>query len=90
MKNNSEALNDMLFDQLRQISRRDLKGDAFKEEMERSVKYTMLAKQILNNAALQLKATLEIGNSLAEVEMPPMLRTEETKSQLLTVERKHG
>lgn len=56
MKNKMTDLNNHLFMQLERLSDEDLKGKKLTEEIERSRALAGVAKQIISNGALVLKA----------------------------------
>jgi len=75
MKNKLTDLNDHLFSQLERLNDENIKGDDLKQEIERSRAVTGIAKEIVSNASLQLKA-LELKaeyQGLKEGEMPALL-----------------
>lgn len=56
MKNKLTDLNDYLFSQLDRLSDEEINGDELKQEIERAKVISSTAKEVINNAALQLKA----------------------------------
>ena len=74
MKNNTlYDLNNILFQQLRSLTDESLAGEKLTEAIRRSTAVQGLSETIIENAALALKATLTVNNSLAEVQMPKMI-----------------
>lgn len=72
MKNKLMDLNDHLFAQLERLSDEDTKGDALKEEIDRSAAVTRVAAMIVSNAALALKGQIAINDGLIK-QAPKML-----------------
>lgn len=72
MKNKLIDLNNHLFEQLERLNDDDLKGEALAQEIKRAQAMSNCAAQIMNNAALDLKAHTAINNGLAET-APEML-----------------
>lgn len=56
MKNKLIDLNNHLFAQLERLSDESIKGDALKEELGRAKAVSNIAKDIVSNASLALKA----------------------------------
>lgn len=56
MSNTLSDLNNHLFDQLNRLGTEGLKGEALEAEIERSRAVSAVAKDIVNNARLQLDA----------------------------------
>lgn len=61
MKNKLIDLNNHLFAQIERLSDEDTKGDALKEEIDRSRAVAEVARHIIDNARLALDAEKEIG-----------------------------
>jgi len=72
MKNTLMDLNNHLFAQLERLDDEELKGDALKEEIERSQAMTGLAREIVGNGALMLKARMA-AHELGGAGMPKAL-----------------
>lgn len=74
MRNTLGDLNNHLFMQLERLNDEDIKGDALNEEIERAKAVTGIAKEIIANGNLVLKAKETLGNRMNKVdELPDML-----------------
>lgn len=73
MKNKMTDLHNHLFAQLERLSDEELKGDGLKEEIERSKAVTAVAREIIANGCLVLKAKRAIQDREIGEEIPPML-----------------
>ena len=73
MKNKMTDLHNHLFAQHERLSDEELKGDGLKEEVERSKAVTAVAREIIANGSLVLKARRAIQDREIGEELPPML-----------------
>ena len=74
MRNTLGDLNNHLFMQLERLNDEDIKGDALNEEIERAKAVTGIAKEIIANGNLVLKAKETLSNRMNHVtELPDML-----------------
>ncbi|MBU0969194.1 MAG: hypothetical protein KKC20_01040 [Proteobacteria bacterium] len=72
MKNKLIDLNNHLFEQLERLNDDDLKGDDLAQEIKRAQAMSNCAAQIVNNAALALKAHQAINEGMVNT-APEML-----------------
>ncbi|WP_035238122.1 hypothetical protein [Desulfobacter vibrioformis] len=72
MKNKLMDLNNHLFEQLERLNDDDLKGEDLNREIKRSQAMSSCAAQIIDNAALALKAYTAINDGLMK-SAPEML-----------------
>lgn len=79
-------LNSILFNQLRAMADETLTGEKLNETIRRSMELRAISGQIIDNAALVLKAGLAVNNSIAEVQMPKMIEAPPQK----VLEADHG
>ena len=74
MRNTLGDLNNHLFMQLERLNDEEIKGDALNEEIERAKAVTGIAKEIIANGALVLKAKETLSSRMNHVEeLPNML-----------------
>lgn len=74
MRNNLTDLNNHLFEQLERLNDEELKGDALKEEINRSKAIENVAKQIINNGRLVLDSQKFVDERIsADNNVPSML-----------------
>ena len=73
MKNKLSDLHNHLFVALERLNDESLKGEKLAEEISRSRAITDVAREIVANGTLVLKATLAVYNSLGDVKMPKLL-----------------
>lgn len=75
MQNNTlEDLNAHLFEQLKRLSNKDLKGEELKEEVFRSKAVSAIAKDIVSSGNLVLQATRLMDDRMdADLKLPKML-----------------
>ncbi len=73
MKNSLLDLNNHLFAQLERLSDEDVKGEALAVEINRAKAVTEVAREIIANGALVLKARTVVDGSLGDIKLPAML-----------------
>ena len=73
MKNTLLALNNHLFAQLERLNDEDLKGEKLASEISRAKAVTEVAREIISNGSLVLKAKVVVDNSLRDITLPRML-----------------
>lgn len=74
MKNTLKDLNNHLFAQLERLNDEDIVGEKLVEEMERAKSVTGIAKQIISNGNLVLKAHTHMDDRInADATIPKML-----------------
>jgi len=80
MKNRLSDLNNHLFAQLERLCDDELTGDKLQMEMERSKAISGLAKDIINNGNLVLKAQREVWDRTVDKKtLPKMLQNPEDR-----------
>lgn len=80
MKNKLIDLNNILFTQLERLSEKDLKGDELKNEAVRAELVARLAREIISNGHLALKAKISIKECLIEEKETPLMLREENEA----------
>lgn len=75
MRNTLGDLNNHLFAQIERLSDEDLKGKALLEEIKRSDAVSKIATNIVENAALVLKAEMAKETHFKASEEPPRMLT---------------
>ena len=75
MRNNLSALNDYLFESIERIMDDDLSGEVLEEEIKRAEMVTDVAKVIIQNGELALKAMKQVNEYGGETfKVPSMLK----------------
>ncbi len=78
MKNSLVDLNNHLFAQLERLSDEDLKGEQLTEEIKRAQAVTSVAREIVANGSLVLKARIAADDKMnPNTTFPRMLSAEE-------------
>ena len=78
MKNKLPDLNNHLFSQLERLSDESLKGDGLKEEISRAKAVSVIARNIVENAALMLEAQKALNDHVIE-QVPELIGIEQKK-----------
>ncbi|RIL48821.1 hypothetical protein BUY93_10030 [Mammaliicoccus fleurettii] len=73
MRNTLGDLNNHLFAQLERLSDEDIKGEALKEEINRSKAMMGVAKNIIDNGSLVLESQKFLDDRFNNEELPKML-----------------
>lgn len=81
MANTLMELNDMLFDELRKLKQTSAKGEALKSELSRANAITQMARTIVQNADVLLKAQVADSERLACCQALPEMLQIETKDK---------
>lgn len=76
MKNKMTDLNNHLFAQLERLSDEELAGEQLADEINRARAVTEVAREIIANGTLVLKARVAMDNSLSGGRLPKMLLEE--------------
>ncbi|MBR5310652.1 MAG: hypothetical protein IKU42_05975 [Oscillospiraceae bacterium] len=75
MRNNLSALNDYLFEAIERIQDDELCGDVLEDEIKRAEAVTEVAKVIIQNGELALKAMKQVNEYGGETfKVPSMLK----------------
>ncbi len=78
MKNNLEALNNHLFEEMERLNDDDLSADQLQQEIERSKAMANIATKIIDNAHLGLEAEkLKVEYGRRDITLPVMLEHKE-------------
>lgn len=86
MKNKFSDLNEHLFSALERISNEDLKGKELSEEVLRAQSISNVARQIIGNASLVMKAKqMQIANTMTTTEQRKLPEYFDDKKPLLGV-----
>ncbi|MCP9357945.1 hypothetical protein KBX49_06740 [Liquorilactobacillus satsumensis] len=81
-KNKLEDLNDHLFAQLERLGDEDLKGDDLQEETARAHAISDIAKNIVANADLALKASIAYDHrESADMAIPKMIGDDQVEKK---------
>jgi hypothetical protein len=73
MKNKLSDLNDLLFAQIERLSDKSVTGEKLQEEIERARTVTFLAREVISNGDLVLRAHIASEEFAAGGRMPKML-----------------
>lgn len=76
MKNKLTDLNDHLFAQMERLSSEELTGDALEVELKRSQAVANVAREIIQNGRLVLRAQELYGDNVLRGKTPAMLSIE--------------
>ena len=80
MKNNLEALNNHLFEEMERLNDDDLNDEQLQQEIERSKAMANIVTKIIDNASLGLQAEkLKIEYGRREIDLPVMLENNNGK-----------
>lgn len=78
MKNNLEALNNHLFEEMERLNDDDLSADQLQQEIEKSKAMANIATKIIDNAHLGLEAEkLKVEYGRRDITLPVMLEHKE-------------
>lgn len=81
MKNKLTDLNDHLFAQLERLGDEELKGDELQAELKRSHAVAVVARRVIENGALVLRAQTAFSEGLLHGTQPTMLGIEPPAQQ---------
>jgi len=86
MKNSPSDLNDRLFEMMDNLRDKSLSDEQLAKEIKRATALNSIASNIIKHNASTLKTALAVANSLAEVQLPPMLELTSQKGKKLLEE----
>lgn len=80
-RNKLSDLNDHLFAQLERLSDEDISGEKLVEEMDRAKAITSIAKEIVSNGNLVLKAHIAASEKFDKGQAPKMLDVQKIEEE---------